>query len=65
MFIDQEHCSVSLASVEIAPAGRATRLIYTEHAIFLDDCDTIAAREHLIATYLDRLAPFLTPSEDA
>ena len=51
--------SVSLATVELEPAGEATRMVFTEQAAFLDDGDTRAAREGGWSWLLDRLADHL------
>ena len=42
---DQIRISVSLATVEITPAGDRTRLLYTEQAVYLDGGDTSGTRE--------------------
>jgi len=52
--------SVSLATVELEPAGSETRLVFTEQAAFLDGADTRAAREGGWGWQLDRLADHLS-----
>ena len=45
MHLDQMRISVSLATVELKPAGAGTRLIFTEQAVFLDGYDDVGTRE--------------------
>lgn len=45
MHVNGSFMSVSLASVEIVADGKGTRLIYTEHASFLDGTDGVKSRE--------------------
>lgn len=52
---DETRVSVSLATVELAPAGGGTRLILTEQAAFLDGRDSPAQREQANAGILDEL----------
>jgi uncharacterized protein YndB with AHSA1/START domain len=47
--------SVSLATVELTPAGSGTRLVYTEQGAFLDGHDTPAEREHGTRELLEAL----------
>jgi uncharacterized protein YndB with AHSA1/START domain len=61
MHMDGVRISVSLATVELTPAGGGTQLVYTEQGAFLDGLDTPAAREHgtreifeALNTYLQR-----------
>jgi uncharacterized protein YndB with AHSA1/START domain len=56
------HHSTSLATVELAPSGRRTRLVFTEQVAFLDGTEGpagTAAREHGTATHLDRIGGVL------
>ncbi|HEY6258417.1 MAG TPA: SRPBCC family protein [Xanthobacteraceae bacterium] len=46
MHLDDKRISVSLATVELKPAGAGTRLIYTEQGAFLDGYDDAGSREH-------------------
>ncbi len=46
---------LTLATVELKPAGAGTRLILTEQAVFLDGADTSAAREQGTRELLDSL----------
>jgi uncharacterized protein YndB with AHSA1/START domain len=45
MHLDDKRISVSLATVELEPAGGGTRLTFTEQAVYLDGLDTQAERE--------------------
>jgi uncharacterized protein YndB with AHSA1/START domain len=45
MYLDETRISVSLAVVELKPAGGGTRLVYTEHGAFLDGFDKPQLRE--------------------
>jgi hypothetical protein len=42
---DDRRISVSLATVELRPAGGGTRLVLTEQGVFLDGVDDPSARE--------------------
>lgn len=55
MHMDDKRISVSLATVELKPAGSGTRLIYTEQAVFLDGYDNAGDREHGTRDLLDNL----------
>jgi uncharacterized protein YndB with AHSA1/START domain len=55
MTVGDKRISVSLATVEIAPSGDGTRLVYTEQGAFLDGADATARREHGSRALLDRL----------
>jgi uncharacterized protein YndB with AHSA1/START domain len=59
------HLSVSLATVELAPAaGGGTHMTFTEHAAFLDGQDGTRSREEGTAAHFDRLArALLDPRE--
>jgi uncharacterized protein YndB with AHSA1/START domain len=46
MLMAETRISVSLATVDLKPAGNGTRLVYTEQGAFLDGHDTPAQREH-------------------
>jgi uncharacterized protein YndB with AHSA1/START domain len=59
MRLGDQHHSVSLATVELAPSGRGTRLIFTEQVAFLDGTDGnegTVSRQLGTAAHLDRLA---------
>lgn len=55
--------SVSLATIELKPAGAGTRLILTEQDVFLDGIDNVAARERGTRELLDNLDRELQRSE--
>jgi len=55
MHLDDKRISVSLATVELKPAGAGTRLTYTEHGVFLDGYDIPAQREEGTRALLDQL----------
>ena len=55
MHLDETRISVSLATVELEPAGAGTRLIFTEQGAFLDGHDTPAEREQGTGALLDAL----------
>jgi uncharacterized protein YndB with AHSA1/START domain len=55
MHLDGRKISVSLATVEIKPAGTATRLVMSEQGAFLDGYDDAGSREHGTNFLLDAL----------
>jgi len=59
MFSDETRISVSLGTVELAPAGDGTRLTYTDHGAYLDGLDTPEEREHGTNELLDALGRVL------
>ena len=59
MHLDERKISVSLATIEIAPAGAGTRLVVTEQGAFLDGYDDNGARERGTGFLLDRLGASL------
>lgn len=52
---DQTRVSVSLATVELVPAGDGTRLTVTEQGAFLDGHDTPGQREQVTEALLEEL----------
>jgi uncharacterized protein YndB with AHSA1/START domain len=60
MHMDDRRISVSLATVEFRSSGDGTRLILTEHGVFLDDLDNVKAREQGTHGLLDKLEAELT-----
>ena len=54
--------SASVATVELTPDSRGTRMVYTEQGAFLDGHDTPAQREHGTRELLDNLAAELERS---
>ncbi len=59
MYRDEERISVSVATLEIAPAGDGAALKLTEQGVFLDGHDTVAAREHGTREMIGGLATVL------
>ena len=59
MHVDEKRISVSLATVELTPAGAGTRLTFTEQAVFLDGYDGAAGREQGTGVLLDQLGASL------
>jgi len=59
MHVDDKRISVSLATVELAPAGSGARLTFTEQAVFLDGFDGAAGREQGTGMLLDQLGRML------
>jgi uncharacterized protein YndB with AHSA1/START domain len=56
MDLNERRISVSLATVELAPAAGATRLTFTEQAAFLDEYDEPEDRERGTRALLENLA---------
>jgi uncharacterized protein YndB with AHSA1/START domain len=59
MHLDARKISVSLATIDLAPAGASTRLKLTEQGAFLDGYDDAGSREHGTGLLLDRLGASL------
>jgi uncharacterized protein YndB with AHSA1/START domain len=59
MHLGERHISVSLATVEFKPAGKGTRLVFTEQGAFLDGYDDVAGREEGTRIALGNLAAAL------
>jgi uncharacterized protein YndB with AHSA1/START domain len=55
MAVGDQRISVSLATVEIAPSGDGTRLVYTEQGAFFDGADGPEGREAGIRELLEKL----------
>ena len=55
MHLDEKRISVSLTTVELKPAGKGTRLVFTEQGAFLDGTDTVTMREQGTNGLLDKL----------
>ena len=55
MRINERHISVSLATVELAPAGYGTRMTFTEQGVFLDGYDDAGSRERGSQGLIDKL----------
>jgi uncharacterized protein YndB with AHSA1/START domain len=63
MMVGDKRISVSLATVEIAPSGDGTRLVYTEQGAFLDGADESAGREVGCRDLLEKLGEELRDQE--
>jgi uncharacterized protein YndB with AHSA1/START domain len=59
MHRDDQRLSVSVATVEMRPAGKGTQLVVTEQGAFLDGHDSPADREHGTGILLDALGAAL------
>ena len=59
MHLDDKRISVSLSTVELAPADKGTKLIYTEQAVFLDGYDDAGSRERGTRELLNKLEAVL------
>lgn len=59
MHLDENRISVSLATVELRPEGKGTRLVFTEQGAFLDGYDDAGSREHGTRELLDALGAAL------
>jgi|HubBroStandDraft_6_1064221.scaffolds.fasta_scaffold11003_2 uncharacterized protein YndB with AHSA1/START domain len=60
MYFDDVRISVSLATIELAPAGKhGTKLTMTEHGAFLDGYDDAGQREKGTKGLLEMLGAFL------
>ncbi len=55
MHLDDKRISVSLATVELKPEGKGTRLVFTEQGAFLDGYDIPDDRESGTGSLLDAL----------
>jgi len=65
MRLDDRKISVSLATIELAPADEGTRLKVTEQGAFLDGYDDAGKREHGTGLLLDRLGAALSAGSGA
>jgi uncharacterized protein YndB with AHSA1/START domain len=59
MHLDERKISVSLATLELRPAGAGTQLTMTEQGAFLDGYDDARSREHGTNALLDALGASL------
>jgi uncharacterized protein YndB with AHSA1/START domain len=59
MDADADRISVSVTTVEFAPAGDGTTLTFTEQGVFLDGRDTVVIREKGTSELLDQLGASL------
>jgi uncharacterized protein YndB with AHSA1/START domain len=60
MHIDGAKISVSLATLELKPAGEGTKLTLTEQGAFLDGYDDAGSREHGTNVLMDRVVEVLS-----
>ncbi len=59
MYVNDDRMSVSVATVELTPAGSGTHLVLTEQGVFLDGLDKNEYREHGTGELLDKLGEVL------
>ncbi len=59
MYRGDARISVSVATIQLEPAGAGTKLTLTEQGVFLDGLDTPAEREHGTRELLDTLGAHL------
>lgn len=59
MHIGAQRISVSLATIELKPQGKGTRLVFTEQGAFLDGYDDAGSRERGTNGLLDQLGAAL------
>lgn len=55
MDMDGQRISVSVAVIELEPAGAGTKVTVTEHGVFLDGLDNVEARHGGVSEQMDRL----------
>lgn len=55
MHVGETRISVSLATIEVTPEGKGTRLVFTEQGTFLDGYDDAGGRERGTMELLDKL----------
>lgn len=60
LYVDGNKLSVSLATLELKPAGKGTKLTLTEQGAFLDGYDDAGAREHGTNVLMDRVAELMS-----
>lgn len=59
MYLDGTRISVSVSCIELFPEGKGTRLVMTEHGVYLDGKDGAAARKEGSGWMLDMLGATL------
>lgn len=62
MHVNDARISVSLATIELHPAGKGTRMVVTEQGAFLDGLDRPASRKQGTEILLDRIGAVLGSS---
>jgi uncharacterized protein YndB with AHSA1/START domain len=65
MHLDDTRISVSLATVDLKPAGSGTQMTFTEQGAFLDGWDDVADRERGTIMLMDALGAFLQRQAEA
>ena len=60
---DRDRLSVSVATIELEPAGAGTHLVVTEQGVYLDGRDTMAERQRGTNVLLDQLEASLLATE--
>lgn len=60
MKIDGTPISVSLTTIELTPEGTGTRLVLTEHGVYLDGYEDGGSRAHGTAELIDRMGTSLS-----
>jgi len=63
MHKNERKISVSLATVQLKPQGKGTRLVVTEQGAFLDGYDAAGSRETGTGFLLDRLGASLAAAD--
>ncbi|MEO1100838.1 MAG: SRPBCC domain-containing protein [Pseudomonadota bacterium] len=59
MHIDGAHLSTSLATVDLRAEGNATRMLYTEQAVYFDGEDGSESRRRGTSAHFDHLVTYL------
>lgn len=59
MHLDEVRISVSLATIELKPAGGGTRLVLTEQGAYLDGWDNVGDRQRGTEDLVDALGRYL------
>ncbi len=59
MYLDDKRISVSVQCTELVPEGKGTRLVLTEHGVYLDGLDGAAGRKEGYGFLLDALGTSL------
>lgn len=57
--LNGQRISVSVAAIELKPEGSGTRLVVTEHGVFLDGLDDVERRRTGTAHLMDQLAGYV------
>ncbi|MDQ2663804.1 MAG: SRPBCC domain-containing protein [Candidatus Eremiobacteraeota bacterium] len=65
MWLNDELMSVSVATVDLTPAGNVTKLTYTEQGVYLDGLDKPADRLHGTKEILKSLGEYVEIADEA